>query len=381
MGMKELNKAVADETEFAGMPGVDDDFGEELSEEESVDRGDFVGELDEVDELDELDEEDEDDGEESDSIVEEKSEEDAAEGGEEEGEESSESENSDGEEEGESSGDTEGEESSEEQADLEPEPVAKKKTIMVPKQAMDAKIAKYKAEKQAREKLEEENARLRSQIEGETPAPTAEEAAEAEATQDAEIVAMSKEHAELTLQGDVDAAAELNVQILRKMQVQQQETIKKEVRSESVQGSAQRELNVVAQRIAETFPALDPEGTDFNEPLAKKVVMLRDAYIQSGRSLAGALEQAVEDLLPGAHPEYFVASDEEEEEESPVQKRKEAKHKKAVEKKVKTTRQPEKLRGESGRGPAKALRMEDLSDDEFDALSERELAKLRGDIV
>ena len=152
---------------------------------------------------------------------------------------------------------------------------------------------------------------------------------------------------------------------------------------QTVQQNAQ--ANALQQAAAEmeaNFPIFDQNSDQFNEEYTNEVVELRDAFIIKGYDAVDALGKAVNfvvkdrglDDTPSDGP--ALAASQQKVEQT-------AKKKATVAKKLKAAEsQPPELEGEgsSSRGE-NVVDIISMSEDEFNALPEATLRRLRGDIV
>ena len=116
--------------------------------------------------------------------------------------------------------------------------------------------------------------------------------------------------------------------------------------------------------------------------MTKEVTGLRDAFIIQGYTPADSLARAAEYTLAAKHPELLQGAPEEA--DVKVQQNKvvaEKRQKTTVQKKLVASKsQPPKMKGEgtAARGEA-AINVNVLSDEEFSALPEETLRRMRGD--
>lgn len=259
------------------------------------------------------------------------------------------------------------EEETEPEAELEEEPVAAEKPAkkpMVPKARLDEVLAKQKA---LQKQLDEINA--------------ANEKAE-EAPESYDFDAKEVEYQNMVLDGETEKAVALR----REIRKAERDTLEYEMRQEMNQTVNQdRQMSALQQAanaMEDAYPVFDRNSDDFNEDMTNEVVELRDAFMMKGYEAVDALSKAVK----------YVVKDhdlDQAQESAPslagkAQKSDELAKKRAqVSRKLKAAdAQPPELPGESSSNHGeKALDLSTMTEEEFDALPEATLKRLRGDIL
>ena len=243
----------------------------------------------------------------------------------------------------------------------EPEAVEEPKAPMVPKSRLDEVLAKNKEMQKVIDTMQEQKP--------EDSAPKY------------DFVGKEKEYQDLVLDGETDKAAALREEI----RTAEREQLMSEVQSKMGQTVQQdreaRELQQKAQEIVEVFPIFDPNGKNYDEALANKVMDLRDAFIYQGYGAADSLAKATEVTLLSKKPELLQGGHSETSDPAPKlsQAVQEKKAKATVKKKVEASQsQPPQMKGESTQNK-KVVDINVLSDDEFGALPEETLRRMRGD--
>ena len=200
-----------------------------------------------------------------------------------------------------------------------------------------------------------------------------------------ELVAMEAKYNDLLAEGDTQAAAQLMTQIRRK---------NAELSSIT---AAQRDAEVMARavekvrfdealdRIEEAYPELDPESEDYDEDTYQDVYDLMMAGRQRGLSATKALQRAVARVM-GA--------------ETTAQKRATTATPRVDENDVASRRRGEAVRrnldaarrtppathrisanNDAAGGALTAKAVMSMSEDDFEKLSDKDLARLRGDVL
>ena len=242
-------------------------------------------------------------------------------------------------------------------------PQAPEKAPMVPKSRLDEVLAKNKKMQKQLDEIQQKEA----QVQAEAPAY--------------DFDTKEQEYQQLILDGESAKAVQLRNEIRQaekeammfEMQSQMGQTVQ--------QDRAAQELQAKAVEIAETFPILNELSPEYNEDLTREVSELRDAFIIQGYEPADSLAKATEYTLAAKHPELLRGADEitatTKQNKAVVEKRK----KTTVKKKLEASKsQPPKMKGEgTANRKDRVADINVLSDDEFSALPEDTLKRMRGD--
>jgi len=248
------------------------------------------------------------------------------------------------------------------------EAVAKKdKAPMVPKSRLDEVLAKNKKMQKRINEIEQAEAAAKADI------------------PEYDFASKEQEYQQLLLDGEMNQAAvvrnEIRIAEKEAMMAEVQHQMQQSVR----EGTEEQHLLKKAAEIEQTFPMLDQNSTTFNEDLAKEVVDLRDAFIIQGYEPADALARATEYTIAAKQPELLstagdssLQGNENVVTQQEVQQRRQ---KQTVKKKVAAAKsQPPAMKGEgAGERGEKPVDIDVLSDDEFMALPEDTLRRMRGD--
>jgi hypothetical protein len=262
---------------------------------------------------------------------------------------------------------TEGEVEDEVEAEAEEEPVAEEKPAkkpMVPKARLDEVLAKQKA---LQKQLDEINA--------------ANEKAE-EAPESYDFDAKEVEYQNMVLDGETEKAVALRREIRKAEREQLEYEMRQEMSQTVNQDRQMTALQQAANAMEEAYPVFNANSAEFNEDYTNEVVELRDAFIMKGYEAVDALSKAVKYVVKD-HDLDQVAG------EAPslagkAQKTDELAKKRAqVSKKLKAAEaQPPELPGESSSTHGeKGIDLSTMTEEEFDALPEATLKRLRGDIL
>jgi len=244
---------------------------------------------------------------------------------------------------------------------MEEEPEVATKAPMVPKSRLDEVLAKNKEMQKIIDTMEEKPA--------ENAAPAY------------DFVTKEREYQNLVLDGETEKAAVLREEIRNAEKEQLMSEVQNKMGQTVQQDREARELQQKAQEIVEVFPIFDPQNKAFDEKLSNEVMELRDAFIYQGYGAADSLAKATEVTLLSKKPELLEAGEEVSQDPAPKlnQVVQDKKSKANVQKKVTASQsQPPQMKGESTQNK-KIVDINVLSDDEFGALPEETLRRMRGD--
>ena len=233
---------------------------------------------------------------------------------------------------------------------------------MVPKSRLDEVLAKNK----------EMQKRLQD-IEGK-------ETLETEKAPEYDFVTKEKQYQEFVLDGETEKAAILRNEIREAEKNQLMTEMQSKMGQTVQQDREQHELAQKASEIMEVFPIFDEKSKSYDEALTTEVMELRDAFIYQGYGAADSLAKATEVTLLSKKPELLQGADVAEDPAPQLSKVvQETKQKATVRKKVEAAQaQPPAMKGESAKNK-KVVDINVMSDDEFGALPEDTLRRLRGD--
>jgi hypothetical protein len=259
------------------------------------------------------------------------------------------------------------EEETELAAELEDEPVEPEKPTkkpMVPKARLDEVLAKQKA---LQKQLDEINAATEKA---------------AEAPEEYDFDAKEVEYQNMVLDGETDKAVALRREIRKAERATLEFEMRQEMSQTVTQDRQMTALQQAANAMEEAYPVFNSNSESFDQDMTNEVVELRDAFIMKGYEAVDALSKAVK----------YVVKDhdlDQPQESAPslagkAQKTDEVAKKRAqVNKKLRAAEaQPPELPGESSANHGdKPLDVSTLTEDEFAALPEATLKRLRGDIM
>ena len=255
----------------------------------------------------------------------------------------------------------------EEVAELEEEPVVEEKPTkkpMVPKARLDEVLAKQKA---LQKQLDDINAASEKS---------------AEAPEEYDFDAKEVEYQNMVLDGETDKAVGLRREIRKAERATLEFEMRQEMSQTVNQDRQMTALQQAANAMEEAYPVFDRNSEAFNEDVTNEVVELRDMFMQGGYDVVDALSKAVK----------YVVKDhdlDQAQESAPslagkAQKSDELANKRAqVSRKLKAAdAQPPELPGESSSMHGeKGLDLSTMTEEEFAALPEATLKRLRGDIL
>ena len=262
----------------------------------------------------------------------------------------------------------------EEVAELEeepvPEPKPKGKGQTVPKSRMDEVIAERNELRREMEALKE----------AQKPAAPAAPAYDFEAKE--------KQYQDLILDGEAEKASALRSEINQKTRETLSAELAQEVETTITRKNEESALQLAADKLQVDYPQFNEDSSDYDEALTQEVIDLRDAFIIKGERPVDALAKASSFIIKN----HDLTTPAPEEESSKGLAGKAAPAKKAVDEVSKkraevakkldaASKQPPELPGESSSSHGeKAVDISTLSEEEFNALPEATLKRLRGDI-
>jgi len=240
------------------------------------------------------------------------------------------------------------------------EQVEEPKAPMVPKSRLDEVLAKQKA--------------LQKQLDDFTKAQ--EEAKQQ--VPDYDFTAKEVEYQQLVLDGETDKATELRNEIREAEKAQFMAEVEQKMGSTVQQDKEMTALQAKAAEIETKYPFLSENSADFDAGLQEEVISLRDAFISQGYSPADALDKAATYTVTVQKPQA-VASEAPAKPSLDTKQVQEKKNVANINKKLQAAdSQPPEMKGEGARGNKK-IDLHTLSDDEFGALPEETLRRMRGD--
>ena len=253
----------------------------------------------------------------------------------------------------------------EEKAEKAPQKASKKP--MVPKSRLDEVLAKQKA-------LQKQLDDLKSTVKPATDAPD-----------EYNFVEKEVEYQNALLDGETTKAAEIRAEIRTAERAQIEYEMSKKMTEEVSQSHQATALQQAATALESEFPVFDSKSDQYDEALTQEVIDLRDAFIIKGENPVAALSKAAKFVISengmvdmaDASPSLAGGTAPKGNLDEVAKKRAE------VSKKLKAAdAQPPELQGEgtATRGD-KALDLSNMTEEEFDALPEATLKRLRGDII
>ena len=249
-------------------------------------------------------------------------------------------------------------------AEAEPEPEPKK--IMVPKERLDAVLAKQKALQKQLEEMQ------------------AQQTVEAAAPEPYDYDAKETQYQEFVLEGETAKAAALRKEIRAAEKAEMQYEFEKKMGLTVQESHQANALQQAAAELEANFPMFNQNHEAFDTEATQEVVDLRDAFITQGFTPVDALAKA----------SSFVIKDRGVVDQAPESALSAPKAKPAVDevakkrannaKKLKAAEaQPPELPGESSsaHGEKPESDFSTMTEEEFNALPEATLKRMRGDIL
>jgi len=246
------------------------------------------------------------------------------------------------------------------------EPKAKKKGQMVPKSRLDEVLAKQKALQKQLDEIKQAN---------QPPPPE---------LPSYDFESKEREYQDFILDGEPDKAAKLRSEIRNAEREAMSHELRREVEQTVTRNNEETALQQAANLLETEYPVFDQNSADYNEDYTQEVIELRDAFMVQGLRAVDALSKASNFVIK-AH-DIGTESDDSSAltaKQAPKKSVDEVAKKRAeVAKKLDAAKkQPPELPGEgSSSHGEKALDISSLSEEEFNALPEATLRRLRGDI-
>jgi hypothetical protein len=236
---------------------------------------------------------------------------------------------------------------------------------MVPKSRLDEVLAKNKKMQKQLEDIQQKEAEVQAE------APTY------------DFSSKEMEYQEAILDGDSAKATSIRQEIRSAEKEQMMFEVQQQMGQSLQLSNAEQDLAVKAQEIGDTFAILNENSESFDTELAGEVRDLRDAFMVQGFTPADSLAKATEYTLAAKRPELLQTTDDtiavqtKKQNKAVVQNRQRT----AVKKKLEASKsQPPKLQGEgTAKRGEKVTDLNVLSDEEFGALPEETLKRMRGD--
>ena len=237
--------------------------------------------------------------------------------------------------------------------------VNSQKPPMVPKSRLDEVLAKQKA---LQKQLDEMNKAKQQQVEN---AP------------EYDFASKEAEYQELVLNGEAEKAVQLRNEIRNAEKEQFMFEVQQKMGQTVQQSQEMTALQQKANEIQAKYPILDENSASFDADLTQEVLDLRDAFMIQGFSGSDALQKATDYTLAVKKPELLRSTStiQPKVDNTLTEKKKVAN----INKKLQASdSQPPQMKGEGARVDKKVDLLK-LSEDEFAALPEETLRRLRGD--
>lgn len=199
------------------------------------------------------------------------------------------------------------------------------------------------------------------------------------------IMKMEKEYANLLTDGEIDKATALMAEIRRAERNMAEAKSDMKIQAAEIRATERARYNTSLERIENAFPELNPDHDDYNEELMGEVAELKDAYQMKGLTPTMALQKAVKALVEPrtTRQEMATSATPRVSDKDVAAERK----KDAVEKTSKAMeKQPANLNragvdSDKIGGKRDINTIMNMTQKEFAALSEEDLAALRGDTL
>lgn len=199
-----------------------------------------------------------------------------------------------------------------------------------------------------------------------------------------DLVELEKQFNAKLSEGDTDGARELQTAIRHKNADLMAATLAQREQTVLAQAVERVRYEEAVDRIEAAFPVLDKDSEEFDEEVLTDVVALMNSYKASGLSATKALQRAVDRLLKPATAaqEHATSVTPRVSEADVAAERKAAAVKRNIDAQKRTPPAQGSGIGTSGGqlgGGLTGAQLKAMSDEDFDKLSDRDLAKIRGD--
>lgn len=199
-----------------------------------------------------------------------------------------------------------------------------------------------------------------------------------------DLVELEKQFNAKLSEGDTDGARELQTAIRHKNADLMAATLAQREQTVLAQAVERVRYEETVDRIEAAFPVLDKDSEEFDEEVLTDVIALMNSYEASGLSATKALQRAVDRLLKPATAaqEHATSVTPRVSEADVAAERKAAAVKRNIDAQKRTPPAQGSGNGTSGGqlgGGLTGAQLKAMSDEDFDKLSDRDLAKIRGD--
>lgn len=237
----------------------------------------------------------------------------------------------------------------------------KKKEPMIPKSRLDEVLAKNKA--------------LQAEIEAERAAREARQPAVDKDAKAFDFDAKETEYMKLVMEGETDKA----LKVRKEIRAAEQAQLVAQTSTHTAQDSEAVALQKAAAEIEANFPQFRKGHEKFNEEATKVVIKMRDGLIATGSNAVEALNEAVEFAVRKFGFDESIENKDRTNVVELDEKRKADATKKKIDAQQK---QPPELKGEGNKTKRQEPNaVEEMSDEEFNALPESAKRRLRGDFL
>jgi hypothetical protein len=273
-------------------------------------------------------------------------------------------------------------ESAPETAETEPETAeteAEPKDIRIPKARLDQEATRRRAAEAKARELEAQLARLQGQKPGEPPAAIK-----------IDIGDKARTMFDKALDGDIDTANATFNEIINSIVQNTVEAVRNETMAkvpEAIQATlTSQTLQGVIDDLENNYEMFRTGAEQFNQDLVDDTLAMQEAFIKRGYDPAQAMRKAADTALKEHYPDLFTPKAPEPVAETPPAAPKATRSPKDVQRNVTAAQQqPPELPGRQPTGDADFAqlqsRLNELSDEELDALPEATLRRLRGDFL
>ena len=204
-----------------------------------------------------------------------------------------------------------------------------------------------------------------------------------------DLVAMEGQYNDLLAEGDTKGAAQLMTQIRRKNAELSAVTAQQRDAEVMARAVEKMRYDEALDRVEEAYPELDPESDEYDEDLYQDVVDLMQSGQRRGLSATKSLQRAVQRVMgadTGAQKRATTVTprvDEQDVADQTAAKRRSEAVKRNLDAAQRTPPATHRVGAgnDAAGGALTAKAVMDMDEDEFAKLSDKDLARLRGDVV
>jgi hypothetical protein len=202
---------------------------------------------------------------------------------------------------------------------------------------------------------------------------------------EAKVLGMEKEYTKLLADGEVDKATDLMRDIRRAERQMNEQRSDFKIAEAEARATERARYNISLERVEQAYPVLNPDHGDFDSEMLTDVADLKVTYERKGMTPTDALQKAVKKLLGAETTKQEVATTvtPKVDAKDVAAERKKGAVEKALDASKKTPPSVSRVGMDSDKdgGVISAKDVLKMSYKDFSALSEDQLARMRGDVI